>query len=162
MSKPVNQNATRSCAGRLHENLKVAKRMEPYAHRLRLRLEHFDRSDPKIKQRLANARKKIEQILVRKKMRPGKARRAVARTFDIAVDYQLDGLRRDQDFRDLSRSQRDVRRLIEQVDHLGGVISKLQPLARGKLNKICGEAGLAEFRYRNICRSHSCDRRQIY
>jgi hypothetical protein len=145
MSKPVNQEVTRSSAGRLHENFKVAKRMAPYANRLWLRLEHLDLSDRKMERRLATARKKMTQILIKKKIHSDEARRAVVQILDIAADHQLDVLRRDQDFRDLSRSQRDVGRLITQLDHLGLAISKLPPSAKGKLNKIIVEQDWQNF-----------------
>jgi hypothetical protein len=83
----------------------VLLRMEPYADRVRLRLEHVDLSDPKIEQRSANARKQMTQILIRKKIRPDEASHAIVRTLDIAADCQLDVLRRAQDFRDLNRSK---------------------------------------------------------
>jgi hypothetical protein len=123
-------------ASRIHKNLEVANRMEPYASRLRLRLKHFDVSDPKKKQRLANARREMTKILVKKKVHPDEARRAVTRTLDIAADHLLEVLRRDQNLQDLSRSQRDLRRLIKQLDHLRLAISTLPPLAKSKLNKI--------------------------
>jgi hypothetical protein len=123
-------------ASRIHKNLEVANRMEPYARRLRLRLKHFDVSDLKKKQRLANAHREMTKILVKKKMSPDEAHWTVAQTLDIAADHQLEVLRRDQNLQDLSRSQRDLRCLIKQLDRLGLAISKLPPLAKGKLNKI--------------------------
>jgi hypothetical protein len=132
-------------AGRIHKNLEVANRMEPYASRLRLRLKHFDVSDPKKKQRLANAHREMTKILVKKKVHPDEARRAVTRTLDIAADHLLEVLRRDQNLQGLSRSQRDLRRLIKQLDHLRLAISTLPPLAKSKLNKIVAEQDWQNF-----------------
>jgi hypothetical protein len=78
----------------------------------------------------------MTKILVKKKVHPDEARRAVTRTLDIAADHLLEVLRRDQNLQDLSRSQRDLRRLIKQLDHLRLAISTLPPLAKSKLNKI--------------------------
>lgn len=119
--------------------------MEPYASRLRLRLKHFDVSDPKKKQRLANAHREMTKILVKKKVHPDEARRAVTRTLDIAADHLLEVLRRDQNLQGLSRSQRDLRRLIKQLDHLRLAISTLPPLAKSKLNKIVAEQDWQNF-----------------
>jgi hypothetical protein len=132
-------------ASRIHKNLEVANRMEPYASRLRLRLKHFDVSDPKKKQRLANAHREMTKILVKKKVHPDEARRAVTRTLDIAADHLLEVLRRDQNLQGLSRSQRDLRRLIKQLDHLRLAISTLPPLAKSKLNKIVAEQDWQNF-----------------
>jgi hypothetical protein len=132
-------------ADRLSKNFNVTKQLEQYAHRLRLRLEHLDLSDPEMGPRLAIARKKMTQILIQKKVRPYQADRAVVQTLDIAADHQLDVLRRDQDFRDISRSQKDVRRLIKQLNHLGLAISKFPPSAKGKLNTIIVEQDWQNF-----------------
>jgi hypothetical protein len=146
MTKPVDPNCALTMrASRIHKNFEVANRMEPYANQLRLRLKHLDVSDPKMKQRLANAREKMTKILVKKKMHPDEARRAVAQTLDIATDHQLEMLRRDQTLQDLSRSQRDLRRLIKQLDHLGLAISTFPPLAKSKLNKIVAEQDWQNF-----------------
>jgi phosphotransacetylase len=123
-------------ASRIHKNLEVANRMEPYASRLRLRLKHFDVSDPKKKQRLANAHREMTKILVKKKVHPDEARRAVTRTLDIAADHLLEVLRRDQNLQGLSRSQRDLRRLIKQLEHLRLAISTLPPLAKSNSTKL--------------------------
>jgi hypothetical protein len=111
----------------------VAKQMSPYGNRLRLQL---DWRDTKTRQRFADVRNEMTNILVKKKIRPDDARRAVVQTLDIAVDHQLDPLRRDQDLRDLSRWQKDLGRLIKQLDYLRIAISKLPPSTKGKLNKI--------------------------
>jgi hypothetical protein len=152
-------------ASRIHKNLEVANRMEPYASRLRLRLKHFDVSDPKKKQRLANARREMTKILVKKKVHPDEARRAVTRTLDIAADHLLEVLRRDQNLQGLSRPQRDLRRLIKQLDHLRLAISTLPPLAKSKLNKIVAEQDWQNFdtetlgatsSARRCARTHTC------
>jgi hypothetical protein len=146
LSKPVDPNrALTMRAGRIHKNLEVANRMEPYASRLRLRLKHFDMSDAKKKPRLAIARREMTKILVKKKVHPDEARRAVTLTLDIAADHQLEVLRRDQNLQDLNRSQRDLRRLIKQLDHLRLAISTLPPLAKSKLNKIVAEQDWQNF-----------------
>jgi hypothetical protein len=119
--------------------------MERYGKRVRLRLEHLDLKDRKMGQQLASAREKMTQILIKRKIRPDEARRAVEQTLDIAADCQLDLWRRDQDLRDLSRSQRDVRQLSKQLGHLQQAISDLPPWAIGKLNKIIVEQDWQNF-----------------
>jgi hypothetical protein len=91
-------------SGRLHENFKVTNRMEPYANRLRLRLGHFDVSDPKKKRWLTAARNEMTRILGKKKIRQNKAQQVVAQTLDVAADHQLEVLRREHNFGDLRRS----------------------------------------------------------
>jgi hypothetical protein len=130
---------------RLQENFKIPARMKPYAKRLRLRSEHLDLSKPKKAQQLAIADRKMTKILVKKKIRLDKARWAVVETFDIAADHQLEVLRRDQSLRDLRQSQRNLKRLGKQLCHVGLAISKLPPLAKGKLNKIVTEQDWQNF-----------------
>jgi hypothetical protein len=149
LSKPADpgdpSRALTMRAGRLHKNFHVANRMVSYAKRLRLRIEHLDLSEQNRAHRLAIARQEMTKILVKKKKSPDEVHRAVAQTLDIAADHQLDVLRRDQNLQDLSRSQRELRRLIKRLDHLGLAISKLPPLARGKLNKIVVEQDWQKF-----------------
>jgi hypothetical protein len=119
--------------------------MEPYPNRLRLRLKHVDVSDPKKKERLENARTEMTKILLKKRTHQDKAQRAVAQALDIAADYQLELLRRDQNLQNLSRSRRDVRCLIKQLAYIGRTISRLPPLAKGKLNKVIAEQNWHDF-----------------
>jgi hypothetical protein len=132
-------------SGRLHKNFNVANRMEPYANRLRLRLGHFDVSDPKKKRRLTAARNEMTKILVKKKIRQDEAQEAVAQTLDIAADHQLEVLRREHNLGDLRRSERHLERLRTQLDQCSRVIAKSPPLMKGKLNKIVAELDWQNF-----------------
>jgi len=122
--------------GRLHENFKVAGRMKLYVNRLRLQVADLDVTDPSSKQRLENARREMTDLLINKKVRKDLARQAVAQALDIAADYQLEALRREQNLKELKRSQSTLERLLEQLDALVHAMSKLSPSAEGKLNKI--------------------------
>jgi hypothetical protein len=144
MSKPVDPDSAptaqpmirRHPPSRLHENFKVAGRMKPYVNRLRLQVADLDVTDPSSKQRLENARREMTDLLINKKVRKDLAQQAVAQALDIAADYQLEALRREQNLKELKRSQSTLERLLEQLDALVHAMSKLPPLAKGKLNKI--------------------------
>jgi hypothetical protein len=146
MSNRVNPKCTASMSsGRLHENFNVANRMGPYANRLRLRLGHFDVSDPKKRRSLTAARSEMTRILLKKKIRQDEAQQAIAQTLDIAADHQLEVLRREHNFGELRRSQRHLRRLNKQLDQFSRAIDELPPLAKGKLNKIVAERDWRNF-----------------
>jgi hypothetical protein len=130
---------------RLRENFKIANQMKPYGNRLRFRLAYFDLADQDDKLRLENARREMTDILIKKKIPEEQAQRAVAEALDIAADHQLEALRRDRCLRDLNRSRGRLRRFIEQLDRLNQAISKLPPLAKGKLNKIATEQDWRNF-----------------
>jgi hypothetical protein len=141
MSKPSDSDRAPAArptvrAGRLHERFKIASRMKPYANRLRLRLTDLDLTDPYSKLRLETACDEMSDILINKKICKDVAHRAVAEALDIAADHQLEALRRNQDLQDLSRSERDLKLLLKQLDRLAQAISRVPPLAKGKLNKI--------------------------
>jgi hypothetical protein len=144
MSKPVETNGPPTARpmirghrpGRLHKNFKVAGRMKPYVNRLRLQVGRLDLTDPNSKQRLENARRAMTDLLIDKKVRKNLAQQAVAQALDIAADHQLEALRRDQNFQELKGSQNSLKRLLERIDALVYAMSKLPPLAKGKLNKV--------------------------
>jgi hypothetical protein len=106
---------------------------------IRLRLGHFDVSDPKKRRSLTAARSEMTRILLKKKIRQDEAQQAIAQTLDIAADHQLEVLRREHNFGELRRSQRHLRRLNKQLDQFSRAIDELPPLAKGKLNKIVAE-----------------------
>jgi len=130
---------------RLIEKFKVSTRMQPYANRLRLRLVHLDLADPKNKKRLEDTSRKMIDLLMKKNIREHVARQAVAEALDIAADHQLEVLRRDQNLQKLKRSKSDLKRLAKQLEVLVQTISKLPPLAKGKLNKIIAEQDWENF-----------------
>lgn len=129
MSKPVDPDgaptahsmAPRRRPVRLHENVKIASRMKPYANRLRLQVAHLDLTDPNNKQRLENARTKMTNLLVKKRVPKDVAQQAVAQALDIAADHQLQALRRDQDFKQLKRSLKRPCEAIRQRAGLGPI-----------------------------------------
>jgi hypothetical protein len=88
------------------------------------------------KRRFENARREMTDLLIKKKVHKALAQQAVIQAMDIAADHQLESFRRDQNLTELTRSQRSLERLSDQLDALIRAISKLPPLAKGKLNKI--------------------------
>ena len=136
MNKTVAPDRAHTAQVRLKENFKVARSMQPYANRLRLRLAHLDLADPKNKKRLEDSWRKMIDLLIKKKIREDVAQQAVAQALDIATDHQLEVLRRDQNFQELKRSRSDLRRLGKQLEALVHAVSKLPPRAKGELNKI--------------------------
>jgi hypothetical protein len=87
----------------------------------------------------------MTDVLIKKKIPEQQAQRAVAEALDIAADYQLEPLRLDRCLRDLSRSRGCLSRLLQHLDRLNQAISKLPPLAKGKLNKIVTEQDWQNF-----------------
>ena len=136
MNKMVAPDRAHTAQVRLKENFKVARSMQPYANRLRLRLAHLDLADPKNKKRLEDSWRKMIDLLIKKKIRGDVAQQAVAQALDIATDHQLEVLRRDQNFQELKRSRSDLRRLGKQLEALVHAVSRLPPRAKGELNKI--------------------------
>jgi hypothetical protein len=88
------------------------------------------------KRRFENARRQMTDLLIKKKVRKVLAQQAVIQALDIAADHQLESFRRSQNLAELTRSQRSLERLLDQLDALIRAISKLPPLAKGKFNKI--------------------------
>jgi hypothetical protein len=136
MNKTVAPDGAHTAQVRLKENFNIARSMQPYANRLRLRLVHLDLADPRNKKRLEDSWRKMIDLLIKKKIREDVAQQAVAQALDIAADHQLEVLRRDQNFQELKRSRSDLKRLGKQLEALVHAISKLPPRAKGELNKI--------------------------
>lgn len=121
MSKTIAPDGAHTKVGqdqpaRLIKKFKVSTRMKPYANRLRLRLVQLDLADQKNKERLENSRRKMIDLLIKKKIREDLAQQAVAEALDIAADHQLEVLRRDQNFQELKRSKSDLKRLVKQLE----------------------------------------------
>jgi hypothetical protein len=147
MKKPANFQHARNahptmlqCSkGRLHKNFDIDSRMKPYADRLRVRIAHLDLADPKDRLQLEDARTKMTDILMKKKISNEMAQRAVDQALDIAADYQFDVPRRDQNMGRLAQSGNNRERLTKQLRTFAQMISTLPPAPRGKLNKIIVE-----------------------
>ena len=138
-SKPAQNaqpNVRHKSQGRLHKNFEISSRLKPYANRLRVSIAHLDLNNPVDELRLGEARTKMTNILIKKKISNEIAQRAVGQTLDIAADYQFDPLRIDQNMEGVSQSHKEHQRLIKQLRRLAITISGLPPLARGKLNRI--------------------------
>lgn len=121
---------------RLHEKFHFGSQLKSYANRLRVRLADLDSSDPADRLQLDGARMKMSEILAKKGIRDDIVQQVVAQALDIAADHQLEILRRDQSLRRRDQSEKSRQRLIKQLRFLAQTISKLPPLAKGKLNKI--------------------------
>ena len=130
---------------RLHENFEVASRMKPYVNRLRLQVAQLDLTDPNSKQRLENARREMTNLLINKKVRKDLARQAVAQALDIAADYQLEALRREQNLKELKRSQSTLERLRTTRCARTRNVQTIA-IGKGQAQQNCGGAGLEEFR----------------
>jgi hypothetical protein len=130
---------------RLVKPLRVSKKMRSFAHRMRMRSEDIDITDPASASEFECCSEIMRNILTKKKISKKDADRIMALTFDAAADHQLESFRRDRFVDDLDRSKKDLQRLIKQIDLLAKVISELPPISIGKLNKIIAKQNLQHF-----------------
>jgi hypothetical protein len=130
---------------RLVKPLRVSKKMRPFAHRMRMRSEDIDFTDPASASEFECCSEIMRNILTKKKISKKDADRIMALTFDAVADHQLESLRRDRFVDDLDRSKKDLRRLVKQIDHLAKAIAELPPISIGKLNKIIAKQNWQHF-----------------
>jgi hypothetical protein len=78
----------------------------------------------------------MRRILVKKKIPDAKIKRAIEETLAIAANYRLQAMRELDTRQDHSRSTDNAKRLIQRLTQLAAAISKLPPVAKGKLNAI--------------------------
>src|ERR1700680_2221174 len=104
------------------KNLRFGKRMIPYVDRARLKLWHFDFTDPEAKNRLEDSQTEMTNILKKKKIPPHKTKLAVDQTLDFAVDHQLERLRRGRYLEYRAVGERDLARLEKHIDRLVQVL----------------------------------------
>jgi hypothetical protein len=111
--------------------------MRPYVQRIRLRGTDFDfESDPAAAVAFAKCNLEMRRILVEKHHVPGVAAdRAIQRTLEAAVDFQIADLR----YRSLktteAQSHSTLDRLIQSLRQLSDAIAQLPPPSKGKVNK---------------------------
>jgi hypothetical protein len=113
--------------------------MRPFASRMRMRVSDLDLGDPATASQFERSCQKMASILAKKKIPEAKAKRAIAETLEVAVDHQLQSLRREDSQRDRMRSAGDVGRLIARLEELAQAIAKLPPVSKKKLNAIVAE-----------------------
>jgi hypothetical protein len=113
--------------------------MRPFASRMRMRVNDLDLGDPATASQFERSCQKMASILAKKKIPEAMAKRAIAETLEVAVDHQLQSLRREDSQRDRMRSAGDVGRLIARLDELAQAIAKLPPVSKKKLNAIVAE-----------------------
>jgi hypothetical protein len=129
----------------LLRNLSVDRKMKPYVDRIRLRPENHQTSDSQLKMLRENSRNEMKKILLKKKIPAHAAEPAIDKAVAIALDYQLERLRRERYFSDKKAAEKYRKRLIRQLDDLIYAVSKLPRLAKRELNKITAEQDWRDF-----------------
>src|SRR5262245_39313569 len=126
---------------RLVSQFRVSDAMKPYVLRVRLRGSDFDfGSDPETAATFTNCINEMRRILVKKRhVSAIAADRAILKTLEAAVDFQLAYLR----YRSLKtmddQSLDTLDRLILRLRQLSDAIAQLPPTPKGKLNKRVSE-----------------------
>jgi hypothetical protein len=121
-------------ADRLLRHFRVSAAMRPYALRIRLRGKDFDfGSDPEAAVIFNECIGEMRRILAKKRVPGDAADRAILKTLEAAVDYQLADLR----YRSLKTmdSHDTLDRLILSLRQLSQAVARLPPTSRGELNK---------------------------
>jgi len=129
---PANPKNQASADDRLIKNFRISQKMRPFAHRMRLRLNDLDLTDPATANQFESACDEMRKILLKKKISEAKANRAIARTLEAAADHQLDRSRRDV----ARKRSGDVTKLVARLEQLAIAVSKLSPQSKGVLNKV--------------------------
>jgi hypothetical protein len=129
----------------LLRNLNVDRKMKPYVERMRLRLKDHRTSDSQVKMLMENSRNDMKKILLKKKIPEQAAERAIGKAISIALDYQLEPLRRERCFSDKKAAERDRKHLIKRLDDLMYALSKLPPFGKRALDKITAEQDWRHF-----------------
>jgi hypothetical protein len=91
----------------LVRNLSVDRKMKPYVDRMRLRPKDHQTSNSQGKMLVENSRNEMKKILLKKKIPEQAAERAIDKAGAMALDYQLEPLRRERCFSD-KKQQRDI------------------------------------------------------
>jgi hypothetical protein len=121
----------------LLSQFRISVVMKPYVSRLRLRGSDFDfGSDPETAAIFTKCIKEMKRILLKKgHLSAVAADRAILKTLEAAVDFQLADLR----YRSLKTMEAQARdtldRLILSLRKLSGAIAQLPPTPKGELNK---------------------------
>jgi hypothetical protein len=122
---------------RLLDRFRISVAMQPYVLRLRLRGWDFDfGSNPETAAAFTKCIGEMRRILVEKRHIPVVAAdRAILKTLEAAVDFQLAELR-SRSLKVLEDQAQDtLDRLIKCVQRLGNAIAQLPPTSKGELNK---------------------------
>ena len=129
----------------LVRNLSVDRKMKPYVDRMRLRPKDHQTSNSQGMMLVENSRNEMKKILLKKKIPEQAAERAIDKAGAMALDYQLEPLRRERCFSDKKAAERHRKRLIKHVDDLIYAVSKLPPFGKRELNKITAEQDWRNF-----------------
>jgi hypothetical protein len=122
--------------GRLLKRFRISAALRPYVLRVRLRGSDFDfGSDPEDAAAFTKRMGEMRRILVKRRIPVATADRAILKTMEAAVEFQLSELR----YRSLkameNQSQDTLDRLIEDLRQLGDAIARLPPTSKGELNR---------------------------
>jgi hypothetical protein len=122
--------------GRLLSHFRISAALRPYVLRIRLRGKDFDfGADPAMAVTFNKCIGEMRRILVRKRIPPVAADRAILKTLEAAVDFQLADLRRGALKTMEAHSDEVLDRLIRTLRQLADGIARLPPTSRGELNK---------------------------
>ncbi len=121
---------------RLVSQFRISAAMKPYVLRIRLRGSDFDFGcDPETAATFTKCIQEMRRILIKKRVPAIAADRAILKTLEAAVDFQLADLR----YRSLKtmevQSLDMLDRLIKRLRRLLEAITQLPPTAKGELNK---------------------------
>jgi hypothetical protein len=121
---------------RLHSQFRISVAMKPYVLRVRLKGSDFDFGpDSETAATFTKCIKEMRRILVHKRIPVIAADRAILKTLEAAVDFQLADLR----YRSLktmeAQSLDTLDRLILTLRQLSDAVAQLPPTPKGELNK---------------------------
>jgi len=129
---------------RLVPSIRVSKRMKPFVNRIRLRLKDLDLTESDAAARL-NQVEEMRSILKKKKIPRTIANQIIAETLDAAANHRLEDLRRDQNLERLAQANRNLNRLIKQVQQLAEVLAKLPRRTKSELNEVMAAPNWRQF-----------------
>jgi hypothetical protein len=120
----------------LLDQFRISASMQHYVLRIRLRGGDFDfGADPEAAVAFTKRIEEMRRILMKKRVSVILADRAISKTMEVAVDFQLAGIR----YRFLKamedQSHAVLDRLIESLRQLRDAIARLSPSSKGELNR---------------------------
>jgi hypothetical protein len=122
--------------GRLLKRFRISAALRPYVLRVRLRGSDFDfGSDPEDAVAFTKCMGEMREILVKRGIPVAAADRAILRTMEATVDFQLSELRYRSRKTMGNQSQDALDRLIKNLRLLGEAIARLPPTSKGELNR---------------------------
>jgi len=120
----------------IRKNLNFDPRMAPYVERARLTLNDYDVSDPAAKEVMERSRDVMKRILLKQKIAEPVAESVIDKTISLAIDYQLELLRRRRRLAKRKDQETELQKLLEKVKIILAKVSKLDQRSRSELNKI--------------------------